>query len=328
MNPGSIHQILRELQDECIVTHDVFRNQIFCDIDYSVIIPFVPMWIVEAGNSAENPLSKVIFEKLVNSNDNILTNKFLFYYDCDMLVSALQDRFSIIGSLFEKFYSRMPFRSKYEMTDFKSCTISNDTELFAYLNSIFIYIGSSFDIISKIAYELQNVPNVNFLSYPQMKSKKILFGDRRKIKNILAQNTLFDYPPIVRKIEAIRNRIVHDGSFDFNQNLYTGWIKESDSFECCILFPDFETSGNFVSYKNRCNFHSESTRINLILPKMLFEILELIKVTISKINLTYDILQYSNFEDFLKYQSEIEKWTKSFVSIITKNLHSQDQSKL
>ena len=153
-----------------------------------------------------------------------------------------------------------------------------------------------------------------------MKSKNIQFGDRRKIKNIPAQDTLFDYPPIVRKIEAIRNRIVHDGSFDFNQNLYTGWITESDSFECCILFPDFDASGNFVSYKNRCNFHSESTRINLILPKMLFEILELIKVTISKINLSYNIQRYSNFEDFLKYKPEIENWPQSFVSIITKDL--------
>jgi hypothetical protein len=324
MNPGAIYQLLSELQDTCISTHDIFRNQIFSDIDYSSVISFVPLWITETGNSAEDSLSKTTFEKLVQKNNNILTHKYLYYYDCDMLVSALQDRFSIIWSLLEKFHRRMPSESKYKITDFDHITISNDTELFAYLNSLFIYLASSFDIITKIAYELQNVQSRDYSVYPQMKSKSILFGDKRKIKNIQTKNTLFDYPTIVRKIESIRNRIVHDGSFDYSQNLYTGWIEKDDFFECFILFPDFDLSGNFLSYKNRCNFHNGSTRINLVLPSILSEILGLIKTTLLEINNTYNIKRYSNVSDIIKFKTEIQQWTESYVSILTKSLSEQD----
>ena len=324
MSLNTVYQHLRELQKSCIITHDNVRNRIFFDIDYSVVASIAPVWIMESGNCAEDSLPKVMFEKLVNQNNNALTNKLLYYYDCDMLVSTLQDRFSIIESLLTKFYQKIPVESKYKLTDFDSFSISSEPELFAYLNSIFIYIGSTLDIITKVAYELQSIQTIDYSNYPYMKSKRIQFGDRRRISNINIQNTIFEYPAIVRKIEAIRNRIVHDGSFDFNQNIYAGWIKDKDLVERCILFPDFDVNGNFVSIKNRCNFYSESTRINLTLPSILNELFALIKFTILEINRFYDIQRYSNTLDIVKFRNEIEHWTKSFVSILSKDLPIRD----
>lgn len=323
MSIASAYQFLSQIQDNCIITHDNIRNQIFNDIDFSVIVSTIPSWILDGGNSAESPLSKTLFEKLINKNNNVLTNKLLFYYDFDMLVSALQDRFSMIESLINRFYHRLPSTSVYEMNDFDSVTMSPDSELFAYLNSIFIYLGSSFDIVTKIAFEMQKINDIDFSTYPRMASKNIQYGDRRKISKINIKDTIFEYPVVIRKIEAIRNRIIHDGSFDFNQYVYTGWIKEKDIFESCILFPDFDDSGNFESIKNRTNFYSNSNRINLILPSLLIEVLTLINSTISEINRVYSKSRYSNVDDFKKYIPEIKNWTVSFVSILQKDLPTQ-----
>ena len=124
MSIASAYQFLSQIQDNCIITHDNIRNQIFNDIDFSVIVSSIPSWILDGGNSAESPLSKTLFEKLINKNNNVLTNKLLFYYDFDMLVSALQDRFSMIESLINRFYHRLPSTSVYEMNDFDSVEYS------------------------------------------------------------------------------------------------------------------------------------------------------------------------------------------------------------
>lgn len=323
MSITSVYHLLSNIQDNCIITHDNVRNQIFNDIDFSVISSIAPLWILEGGNSAESSISKTLFEKFVSNNNNILTNRLLYYYDFDMLVSALQDRFSMIESLLNKFYHKFSATSKYEMTDFDSFTMSPDSESFAYLNSIFIYLGSSFDIITKIAFEMQKIKDTDFTTYPRMASKNTQFGDRRKISNINIKDTIFEYPVVIKKIESIRNRIIHDGSFDFNQYVYTGWIEQKDIFECCILFPDFDDSGNFTSLKNRTNFYSHSNRINLLLPTLLKEVLTLICSTITELNRVYDISRFSNVDDIKKYMPVIKNWTISVVSILKKDLPTQ-----
>ena len=312
-----VHNILNNIQDDCIVLYDNFKNHIFSDIDYSVIEGVVPMWIRNAGNTAECGFSKELFEKIVAANNNVLTNKFLYVYDCNMMIAALQDRFSMIGVLVEKFYSKMSAESLYKMEDFDSATMSiseMDTDIFAYLNSIFIFLGSSFDLLTKVGSELKNIDKTDYLSYPKLKSKNIQFGDFKLIHNDLKKETIFCRPNIVKQIESIRNRIVHDGSFDFRQIIYIGHIEKDDYSESCIMFPDFEDC-QFASYKNRRNFYSESSRINLILPNMLIEILEVILETIKKINSIYSKERFSNETDFLTYREEIHNWSKSALMV-------------
>lgn len=230
MELKEIYQIASDIQETCIGTYDIFRNHIFTDIDYYTIEGLVPLWIRDAGNSAESGITKEIFERFVKENNNILTHKFLYYYDCDMLVASLQDRFSIINSLIENFYKKIPLKSAYEMADFDSATMSispMDADIFAYLNSIFIFLGSSFDMITKIACELNKIATIDYSIYPKLKSNNILFGDKNSIDERLKENTIFSHPTIVKKIESIRNRIVHNGSFDFNQIIYTGYLNNS-----------------------------------------------------------------------------------------------------
>ena len=56
-------------------------------------------------------------------------------------------------------------------------------------------------------------------------------------------------------IVNIRNRLVHDGSFDFMQMVYDCYDGPNGHSEGTILFPDME-NGLFVTSKNRKNFYS------------------------------------------------------------------------
>lgn len=319
-NIKDINSILNDIQNECVILYDNIRNHIFSDIDYYSIVGLVPIWIRDAGNSAECGLSKELFEKLIAANNNTLTNKFLYVYDCDMMVASLQDRFSMLGALIDKFYKRIGAESSYNMEDFDSATMTMsemDADVFAYLNSIFIFLGSSFDLLTKICSELKCIDTTDYSSYPKLKSKNVQFGDFKLIHEDLRKETVFSRPNIVKKIESIRNRIVHDGSFDFRQIIYIGYIEEDNYSESCIMFPDFEDS-QFVSLKNRRNFYSKSDRINLMLPDMLKEILEVILNTIKKTNLLYYKEMYINDNDIITYKEDICNWSKSALTVFQK----------
>ena len=308
----NIYNKLNDIENSILPLYDVFKNNIFAEINLDPISTCVPLWIRDAGNSSECGLSKNDFERLVKNNNNELTHKLLYLYDCDMLVGALQDRFCMISSLIEKFYTRMPMKSSYKMTDFSSATMtmsSMDADLFAYLNSIFIFLGSSFDLITKISTELEQISLVDYSKYPKLKSKNILFGNRKYICNELKNDTIYNLSIIIKKIEAIRNRIVHDGSFDFRPAIYIGHI--NDHSENCIMFPDF-TSGNFTSSSNRVNFYSESNRINIDLPSMMIETLQLIQNTINKIYDIYKKDKSSNEQYSISYKKAIIGWYKSY----------------
>jgi len=258
-------------------------------------MPFVPSWVRDAGNSAESDLSKVNFEKFVSENKNDTTHRFLFLYDCDMLVASLQDRFSMIGGLVKEFYKNMKFESSHNLKDFDSATMKISeayAPLFACLNSIFIYLGSSFDLLTKICYELSCIEDIDFSSYPRLKSRKILFGTFR-FKDPFNEKTIFDKPDVIKRILSIRNRIVHNGSFDFRQIIYDLKIAKENYSEITIFFPDMNGT-NFDGFQNRCNFYSSSNQINLTLPNMLIEVLNLISNTISIANRIYPSKKSTN----------------------------------
>lgn len=70
-----------------------------------------------------------------------------------------------------------------------------------------------------------------------------------------------------------------------------------------------------MSFKNRRNFYSKSDRINLMLPDILKEILEIILNTIKKTNLLYHKEMYINKNDFIAYKEDIYNWSKSALAV-------------
>lgn len=284
-----IYDKLDSLIDKGYNLSYVFKDIIFrgCnqfDRDYRG----VPCWVRDAGNTTECGWTKEEFETYVrNYEDDEIVHRWLYYYDCDMLGCALCDRFKMIASMLRVFYNHFPSESPCKMEDFNQATIaisSQDTISFACVNSIFIYLASSFDILSKIYVELRNYDKVDFSKYPNMISRKVLLGSIVKANSDIA-GTVFEKPLCVKTILSIRDRIVHNGSFDFMQMVYDCYDGPNGHSEVAILFPDME-NGLFVTSKNRKNFYSQSKRLNILLPKLLKEVLDVVEKTINKLSTT------------------------------------------
>lgn len=78
----------------------VFKDRIFQGYDESVKdVDMVSIWIRDAGNTAECGWTKDMFEKIVRKNEDETVHRWLYYYDCDMLVCALCDRLKMNSSL-------------------------------------------------------------------------------------------------------------------------------------------------------------------------------------------------------------------------------------
>ena len=261
----------------------IFRGCNQFDRDYSR----VPCWVRDAGNTAECGWTKEEFETYVrNYEDYEIVHRWLYYYDCDMLVCALCDRFKMIASMLRVFYCHFPSESPCKMEDFKHATIavsSHDTICFACVNSIFLYLASSFDILSKLYVEFRDHEKLDFSKYPNMISRKVLLGSIGKTNSDIA-GTLFEKPLCVKTISSIRDRLVHNGSFDFIQMVYDCYDGPNGHSEAAILFPDME-NGLFITSKNRKNFYSQSKRLNLLLPGLLTEVLDVMETTINKLSI-------------------------------------------
>lgn len=247
-----IYDKLDSLIDKGYDLSYVFKDIIFrgCnqfDRDYRG----VPCWVRDAGNTAECGWTKEEFETYVrNYEDYEIVHRWLYYYDCDMLVCALCDRFKMIASMLRVFYNHFPSESPCKMEDFKHATVTvspQDTICFACVNSIFLYLASSFDILSKIYVELRDYEKLDFSKYPKMVSRKVLLGSIVKTTSDIT-GTIFEKPSCVNTIVNIRNRLVHDGSFDFMQMVYDCYDGPNGHSEGTILFPDME-NGLFVTSK-------------------------------------------------------------------------------
>lgn len=284
-----IYDKLDSLIDKGYNLSYVFKDIIFrgCnqfDRDYRE----VPCWVSDAGNTAECGWTKEEFETYVMNyyKDDEIVHRWLYYYDCYMLICALCDRFKMIASMLRVFYKHFPSESPCKMEDFKHATVAvspQDTICFASVNSIILYLASSFDILSKIYVELRDYEKLDFSKYPKMVSRKVLLRSIVKTNSDIT-GTIFEKPSCVNTIVNIRNRLVHDGSFDFMQMVYDCYDGPNGHSEGTIRFPDMENS-LFVTSKNRKNFYSQSNRLNLLLPKLLTEVLDVMETTINKLSI-------------------------------------------
>ena len=182
-------------------------------------------------------------------------------------------------------------------------------DVYTYLNSLIITLASSFDIITKVAYELQEMSNVNFLSYPNMKSANITYGKRKWLgDNLMVENTLFAKKEAVciRTIESLRDEIIHNGSLDFHYALYHGLI--NDNIEQWIFFPDLNESGTLKNIKARKKFYPDCTRtFNVMLPPPFLEVVGSLEKTLNVLISAFDCPR-TDKQNFLDFKKEILGW--------------------
>ena len=79
----------------------------------------------------------------------------------------------------------------------------------------------------------------------------------------------------------LRNELIHNATWEMNPKIFFK-VQNNKLTEKCIYMPDFSKEGNLITYKNRKRFYAQGKRLNEELPKIYFDILKRILITIQR----------------------------------------------
>lgn len=269
-----------ELEKTCINIRSEFATKIFGSLqNYYDLLPSISPALQMGGIDAEVNVSKNDFEKFINSlNNNELINKILYFYDCANLIETLQNSILETKYLFGQFYkilNEKSFLIDGSLNDESRGSIYASgplvTNLTSIVNHLFINLYSQLDFVTKIVYEYENL-DIEYINYPSLKANKILYGsgNRTKLKDL--KNSIYEKSDSVLKIITLRNEIVHNASIDNLPKVYHT-IMGRVVLEKFILIPDFK-DGSLQKFRNRNRFFNNDTKLNQILPEILFDHLD------------------------------------------------------
>lgn len=292
-----------ELDSLCVELYDVFRDKLFSSTDeYYKDINSQPQWITRAGLDSDFDMSKEqLIECFSTPMDTIMakykcseeilqrfkehdSKKYRYAYlaDCQSLINTLQELLRGCNSSFIGFYTHLCSLHTVPKMEghYYECSIASRM-VFNFLYSFIIQIYSTFDILAKIAYEMENINDCES-SYAKLVSSKILFGDKKHLK-LDASGTVFEKCPTISIFENLRNELVHNATWEMNPKIFIN-NKDNCITERYIFMPDFTREGTLETYKNRKRFFSYGKKVNDVLPQLYFEVLERIQCTITKIS--------------------------------------------
>lgn len=315
------YDLLEDCAEELVSVYDIFERHIFKDINYNIIYKMMPRWTAEAGCDEESTWSKHTFEQFCQTFNSRVFNMMLFFADTNLLVAALQDRFSMIRGAMKMFYEN--FESPIiENKRYIACTRSSDSgkysAKFAALYSTFIYMCSAMDLMTKIIYELESIDKLDFKKYPKMKSADVLFKRSYSFVSKFVGLTIFSHFEPLDEIMEIRNRIVHNGGFGYRQWIYRGMIDDYHQ-EDFILLPDVK-DGHFEKYGNRMNFYSQGRTANNALAEYVHDFSVCSFETINRIKCLYDVPDKSNEETTFRYMRRYIGYYKTAFDNLFKKL--------
>lgn len=258
---------LYEVESQCVNLHDELAAKIFGSISYyHSILHIAPPFVVEAGLNSESPIGRNEFEQLLLAFANLPElNRFLYLYDCRMLVSAIQECTKEVSQLTGEFYRILNlepfFTPGVRLEDgLRWSTSPSVTNLNAILGFLFIRMHSLLDYLGKLAMETENL-RADFATYPKLSSSKFLFGQRNRLTLNGRAGSLFESCDEVQEVESVRNLLIHDGLLDDMPKAYE-LIQNGVAIERFVLMPD-RANGQFERYKNRRLFYGREDKINL-----------------------------------------------------------------
>lgn len=249
----------------CILPlYDLVEIKVLKRLDYDTLSSLIPLWMMDAGSSEESSWSKDLFDKFRSAYNCKTVNRVLYYFDLAHLLSALQDRFRLVKGALSNVYWYLTYPTcggKYvtaiRNSDLKVASITSE------LYSVYIYLCSSMDLLTKIIFELENMEAIDFNSYPKLRSENINYKRSYSFVKKFTGGNLFTPTISLYEIIELRNRIIHNGGFDYSLWIYDCFTKD-DKVESVIFLPD-TIDGHIVKSVNRRNFYSQSRTANSIL---------------------------------------------------------------
>lgn len=280
-----------DLDGEFVTLYDIFRDSLFKDIDEYYSESYnLPIIAMSAGYDSDCSLSvdkfnqwieKKIFEKIPNFY------KHLYLQDCQAMISTIQNLLSGMEYSFISYYTMMPEVDLINMPCVDGIYTHSSAKvrvISSILESYFTKMYSILDMICKILFELQK-PQVDFTKYQKLKSANRLWGDRKRLELNDFAGSLFESCETISTIEALRNEVVHNGSWEQNPKVFLK-VEDGQIKERFMLFPDI-VQGHLCSSKNRKHFFSMETKVNEILPEIHSEFKRRLLRTIEIMNAKY-----------------------------------------
>lgn len=282
--------IISEIDCALVDLYDSFQYMYFPNTDiYYSEIKLLPLFVSQAGFDSDSSLTKDDFSFLIN-NSELKTripdlNRHLYLYDIQNLISTIQNLVLAMNELFVSFYINLadiyvdPFDSLNSNILY---TVSPETRrLSSMIEMYFVKANSILDVLSKIVYETENT-QMDFLQYPKLKSKDILFGDKKRLKIMNCSGSLFENIELTQIIESIRNEIIHNGSLEQHPKVFI--VKKDETIvERYMLSPDI-SQGRLSSCKNRKRFFGNGTKVNTFLKDVHFDFMNRLLFTIERLN--------------------------------------------
>lgn len=309
-----IYELASQINNEIIDIHDTAFRMVFSDVDERIVYKS-PSFLRDAGHSMESSMTKSEFEQFVKLNQNYLTNKILYYHDLEALINSVQNRYVIITTLIDELYLKLsPNVMEARISSFDNVILTRDVAIYSMLHTIIINVVSCCDILTKLTTELISFEKIDFKVYSKMASKDVLFSKSKYFPTSLkSSDSLFaaDKPIVLKKIESLRNEIIHNGTLDFDYYVYYGFDKGNTCLNW-IYYPDFDANGNLSTYCNRKKFYSDCRKtFNTELPVLLIDFLSISVNTLRLLNKEFRFDKYESVLDFEKYQNEILNWDRS-----------------
>lgn len=277
------------LDAELVNLYDTFRDLIFEDTQqYYFEKSMLPVWVQEAGQNSDCCISAECFDKWMSACKVPHLYEHLYLVDCQFLVGTVQNLLCAMEDAFVNYYKTIAEYVEGDkhayLTDPNGTIMMMSEVSTRAANTIETYFTKAYsilDIMCKICYEIQYVSK-EFTSYKKIKSADVLWGTRKKLNVNGTLNTIFEKCDLIRTIEAIRNEIVHNGTWELNPKIFIRF-QDGEVKERFMLFPDI-TQGHLATVKNRRHFFSAGMKVNDILPEIHAEFKRRLLVTVKMIN--------------------------------------------
>lgn len=279
--------ILGKLNDSLVILYDTMRDLFFKDtIQYYKEQSVMPIFVTEAGQDSDCPLSSKNFSKLLSDNQfNYLPNfyRHLYLADCQLLIGSIQNLLESMEYSFVNYFTNIcDIVTPCSAPDTVMIDMSpSGRNVISFVENYFIKSYAILDRFSKLAYEFES-PMTDFSKYNKMISAKILWGDRKNLSIKDKRGTLFEQCDLTKIIEALRNDVIHNGSWELNPKIFIVF-KNGQITERFALFPDIE-QGHLATVVNRKHFFNHSNKINDILPQ----------IHINFLSRTFNTVEYFN----------------------------------
>ncbi len=269
-----------------VALHYALIKNVFRGLDYAQLVRTVPEFVATAGQNSEAAASPRDLEEILKLTDRVPElNRFLYLFDCQRLVGAIQECCKEIVQIVGEFYRTLnlepfffPVLKHEDGLRYSSSPVV--AKLFAFLSFVFIRMHSLLDYTVKIAIEAENL-RTDFTTYPRMSSLAVQYGDRKRVSFNKAAGTLFEDCSFLVSVETLRNHIIHNGLLDDVPKAYEV-TKDGLPVEKYVLIPDM-VDGRFERFRNRNLFYGRGDKINLRLPQMVFEFMGRQEATLWKV---------------------------------------------